>query len=57
MNDDDGEVTLLLLRLMMKQTMKFDKSDRVDVMLVFEDLPVQFYELVGSITWSDESSF
>ena len=32
--------------------MTIDKSDRVYVMLVFEGLPVQFYELVGTITWS-----
>ncbi len=56
MIDDDGEVSLLL-RLMMKQTMIFDKSDRVYVKLVFASLPVQFYEPVGTITWSDESSF
>ena len=36
----------------MKQSMIIDKSVRVNVMLVFEGLPVQFYELVGTITWS-----
>lgn len=43
---------LTLKRLMVKQMMIIDKSDRVYVMLAVEGLLVQFYELVGTITWS-----
>lgn len=35
--------------------MIIDKSGRANVMLVFEGLSVQFYELVRTITWSVES--
>ena len=51
---DCGEVSSLLLtlwELMMKQSMIIDKSDRVNAMLVFEGLPVQFYELDGAASW------